>query len=80
MNPHNLQQGSIDYQEMNKMLRREAEIDTKLRVGAAGKIETKAKNKIGLHQSGALGGESARTPRVCVHMYIYILLSTSELN
>ena len=35
--------GEIDYNELNKALRRGAEIDPKLRAGAAGEIQTKAK-------------------------------------
>ena len=44
--------GFIDYQEMNKMLRKEIELDESLKVGAQGEIVAKAKNKHGLRSSG----------------------------
>ena len=40
--------GSVDYHELNAMLRRHAEIDAKLKAGAMGKIDLKAKNKLAI--------------------------------
>ena len=43
--------GELSYKELNKQLRRRAEIDAKLRKGAAGEIMVKAKNKTALSRT-----------------------------
>ena len=48
--------GHIDYRELNKKLRKRAELDSKLRAGAKGEVAVKAKNRILLRQkSGPVG-------------------------
>lgn len=63
--------GSIDYRELQKTLRKEAEIDPSLRAGAKGAIVMTAKNKHSLRSSGSKakgenggGGEATNMPRM----------------
>lgn len=56
--------GSIEYNEMNKMLRKEMELKAGLKAGAMGDIEAKARNKHALRKedSGVMGADKrART-------------------
>ena len=45
--------GSIDYREMNQMLRREVQLAEELRAGAKGEIVAKARNTFGLRNDGS---------------------------
>lgn len=45
--------GTIDYHELNKRLRRRADLDDKLRVGGAGKLDLKASNKLGIRHEAS---------------------------
>ena len=55
--------GSIDYQEMNKMLRKEVELDEELRAGAKGEIDTKARNKHALRNDGSGSVDASKRAR-----------------
>ena len=47
--------GYIDYQEMNKVMRRETELKEELQAGAMGEIATRAENKHGLRNRNGTG-------------------------